>query len=248
MRKIRYFLHPLTLSLALVYFQVNFFMPSFFSAPHNFMSYFMISAVFLGVLFGLMGCPACLLPLTMSLSSCHNHPKKTMLPVFIFNMMRLLSVFLYSLSISLSFAFVKKIIYPRYFLIINGLIMIVFSFIVLRRIYFRGRAPFLREVKIKNMLWLYGVWGFVLGFPCGMEATGFLVYLNSYSATVFSRIIAMLLFSVFSILPVVILIFVLYLGFKKINSLWSNFNVYLRNLAFFYLLFMGIIFIVMSFS
>ena len=248
MRKIRYFLHPLTLSLALIYFQVNFFMPSFFSAPHNFMSYFMISAVFLGVLFGLMGCPVCLLPLTMSLLSYHNQPKKTVLPVFVFNMTRLLSIFLYSLSISLSFAFVKKIVYPRYFLIINGVIMIIFSFIVFRHICFKGRASFLRKIKIKNMLWLYGVWGFVLGFPCGMEATGFLVYLNSYSTTAFPRIVAMLLFSVFSVLPVILLIFVLYLGFRKINNLWSSFNVYLRNLAFFYLFLMGIIFIVMSFS
>ncbi len=248
MKKIRCILHPLTLSLALIYFQTNFFFPSFLAQSYSVVSYFMVNAVLLGVIFGLMGCPACFLPLSMSLTFYHNQPKKTLLPAFVFNLARLVSIFLYSSGLSLGFAFISKVVNPGYILILNGAIMVVFSFIVARRIYFTAQLSFLERLKVKNVLWLYALWGFVLGFPCGIEATGFIVYLNSYPAATLSRILGLFFFSLFSILPVILLIFVLYLGFRKVNSLWSNFSVYLRNLAFFYLFFMGMIFIFMPFT
>lgn len=228
-----------------IYLHLKLSLPPFFNFS-SFKPLFMFNAIFLGILFGFMGCPVCLVPLSLSLSVYYHRPEKTLIPVLIFNLFRLLSVFLCSLGITLSISLIKTFLLPRYMLILDGLIMIIFSFIVVRGIHLRSYETLLKRIKIKKIYFLYGFWGLTVGFFCGMEATGFLVYLNSYSTNILLRIVSLFLFSIFSVLPITLFIFLLYKGLKKLSAFWVDFSIYLKNLSFFYLFLMGVTLIFLS--
>jgi len=244
MTKIRQIIHPLTLAIILIYLQLNYFYP-FLPLSTRFVAHsFIINAAILGIIFGLIGCPVCLVPLGLSLVVYQDKPGKTIIPAVIFNVFRLLSIFLYALGGSYIFNMFSKILPVRFMLALNGIIMIIFGIIVLKRVSCKPQGRIPNKIKTKRVFLLYGLWGLVLGFPCGIEATGFLAYLWGYPAQFSLKTAALLVFSFFSILPVIFIIFMLFLGIRRIIFIWNNFRIYLRNLAFFYLMLMGVIFII----
>jgi len=244
MMRIRQLIYPLMFAVILIYFQFSRSYP-FLSLSADFSAHsFIINAVILGVLFGLMGCPVCLVPLGLSLVVCQDKPAGTIMPAVIFNVFRLLSIFLYALGGSYIFDILSKILSVRFMLALNGIIMIIFGIIVLRNVSCGHKGHIFNKIKTGNVFILYGVWGLILGFPCGIEATGFLVYLWGYPVQFSIKVLAFFMFSLFSILPVTILIFILFLGIRKILFIWNNFRIYLRNFSFFYLVLMGVIFII----
>jgi len=244
MTRIRQLIYPFALAVILIYFQLSYSYP-FLSLPGNFSAHsFIINAVILGVLFGLMGCPVCLVPLGLSLVAYHDTPAGIVIPAVIFNAFRLLSIFLYALGGGYIFSILSKEIPVRFILALNGIIMIIFGIIVLRNVSCGYTGNIFNKIRPGNVFILYGVWGLILGFPCGIEATGFLAYLWGYPVQFSIKTLAFFIFSLFSILPVTLIIFVLFLGIKKILFIWNNFRIYLRNLSFFYLVLMGVIFII----
>jgi len=244
MIKIRQLIHPLMFAVILIYLQLNYFYPFLPLSARFYAHSFIINAIILGVLFGLMGCPVCLVPLGLSLVVYQDKPARTIMPAVIFNVFRLLSIFLYALGGSYIFNILSKILSVRFMLALNGIIMIIFGIIVLKRVSCKPRGRILDRIKTRKVFLLYGLWGLILGFPCGVEATGFLAYLWGYPAQFSLKTAALFMFSFFSVLPVTLLIFMLFLGIKRILFIWNNFRIYLRNLAFFYLILMGVIFII----
>jgi len=246
MIKIRQIIHPLMLAVILIYLQLNYFYPFLPLSTHFYAHSFIINAIILGVLFGLMGCPVCLVPLGLSLVVYQDKPVGTIIPTVTFNVFRLLSIFLYALGGNYIFNILFKILSVRFMLALNGIIMIIFGIIVLKRVSCKPRRRILDRIKTRKVFLLYGLWGLILGFPCGVEATGFLTYLWGCPTQFTIKTVALFIFSFFSILPVTILLFMLFLGIKRVLYVWSNFSIYLRNLSFFYLVLMGVISIIVQ--
>ncbi|MCM8823537.1 MAG: hypothetical protein NC822_02565 [Candidatus Omnitrophica bacterium] len=244
---IRQFLHPLTLALVILYFQLNYsYIPTFFNRdPIYSYPHFFVSSIFLGLNFGFIGCPVCSLPLSLTINLWGENIKKVIIPILLFNFSRFFSIFVYSFLGSEFFFFIRTFIPTRYTSLILGLIMIIMGMLVLRDRKYHFTSIYYRRRKIK---FLYILWGIIMGLPCGFEATGFLAYLWSYHLyNILLKILSFLLFSFFAILPNVVVTLFLYWGIESITSLYLWLKPYIRNFSFFYLFFLGLIFIFRAF-
>ncbi|MCM8774540.1 MAG: hypothetical protein NC820_07405 [Candidatus Omnitrophica bacterium] len=244
---IREFLHPLTLALFILYFQLNYsYTPTLFNRESIYSySIFFVSSIFLGLNFGFIGCPVCSLPLSLTINLWGENIKKVIIPILLFNFSRFFSIFVYSFLGSELFFFIRTFISLRYTSIILGLIMIIMGLFVLKDKKYHFTSISYRRRKLK---FLYVLWGLIIGLPCGFEATGFLAYLWSYPLyNILLKMLSFLLFSFFAILPNVVVVLFFYWGIKSITSLYLWFKPYIRNFSFFYLFFLGLIFIFRAF-
>jgi len=190
MKTVRQIIHPLAIALVLIYFQLNYYFPFSLRMSPHFTYPIILNAIILGIVFGLLGCPGCSLPLSFSLTLWHDKLKKITLPLFVFSVSRLLSIFFYSVAGNIGLSAMKSLS-PKYMFVISGVIMIAFGIIILKGL---SLHPSFAFNKCKNLIFIYAIWGFVLGFPCGFEATGFLAYLWNYPAPGAVKYISLLLF------------------------------------------------------
>ncbi|MFH1768084.1 MAG: hypothetical protein ABH858_02845 [Candidatus Omnitrophota bacterium] len=245
MKRIRQILYPLVIALYLIYIQIYYLniIPAFSPRliPLNYS--LMASAILLGTIFGFIGCPGCGMALTFSLTSFNDKPLSIIRPVITFNAARLIIIFLYAMAGESAFYIAKEYIPIKYIFVLNGIIMIAFAILIGKNFFLKTSRKELNRRRFKNPAILYGLWGLILGFPCAIETTGFLAQLWSYPANYFSKIISLILFTFFSIVPLLLFIALFFFGIKKISQTWQDITGYFRNLAIFYLSLMGIILI-----
>ncbi len=206
MKKIREVLYPLLLALIIIYFQREYL----FTFPLE--NYPLISdrsalmnAAILGILFGSMGCTSCALPLSFTLINTPFNVKGILLITTFFSFSRFLSLFFYSLLGNVALTYFKKFFPLKYIFLASGLVMIIFAILIFNNKAFNlsGKC-FIRLYKVWGG---YILWGFLLGFGCALEASGFLIPLWNWSEiTPILKIIFLSIFSLFSLFPMAIAI------------------------------------------
>ncbi len=242
MKKFRELIYPFILSLGLIHLQSTFGIRLFPLQTLVSPGYpLILNALVSGIVFGLLACPGCALPITFSFVSSEISFKNVFYPAIVFNFSRLLSISIYAFIGNIGFSSLRTLFSAGKGFMFSGLIMLVFAVLIYKNISFKSGF---KNMKIRYQgLLLYAFWGFSLGFGCGLEATGFLMPLWNYPQNIVTKIASSLIFAFFSVIPVLILIFTLALSLKKLIGLLGSAKVYLRNLASFYLFILGLIFI-----
>ena len=203
----------------------------------------LMSAAIIGILFGSMGCTSCALPLSFTLINPPFNLRNLLLITTFFSFSRFLPLFFYSLLGNIALVYFKKFFPLKYIFLASGLVMIVFAILIFNNKAFNlsGKC-FIRLYKVWGS---YILWGFLLGFGCALEASGFLIPLWSWpEITPILKITSLSLFSLFSLFPMAIAVVFFSWGLTRITFLIENATPYLRNLASFYLFILGIMFVI----
>jgi len=243
MKKIRETLYPLLFALTVIYLQRKYF----FILPLQRYSLgsghsILINAAILGILFGFAGCTSCALPLGFTLVNTSFNLRNILLITVLFSLSRFLPLFFYSLLGNIALTYFKSFFPLKSIFSASGVIMIVFAILI-----FNNKTFNLCEKGFTKLYKIWGgyiVWGFLLGFGCALEASGFLIPLwNWPEITPILKIISLSVFSLFSLFPMAITVVFFSWGLTRITFLIKTASPYLRNLASFYLFTLGIMFL-----
>jgi cytochrome c biogenesis protein CcdA len=231
----------MTAALALIYLQLSFFLPDLTRTAGPAVSGIIPTALILGISFGLTGCPGCSLPLGLSLIAYDARARRALLPVILFNVSRITTLFIWAMAANAGFGLLRTVSASALFTA-SGIIMIIFAGLILKG-FSLTLPPGVSNPAGKN-LWLgYLTWGGLLGIPCSFEATGFLAQLLAQRAAAHLKITALLVFAVSTSLPVIVLSLLVYAGISNVYRRFQDMRKPIRVFAALYLSLMGLLFI-----
>jgi len=250
MNKLRIYLYPLVLGLAVVYFQKNFFFHTgqlsgyLAGLPANFFLFSLCS----GVAFGFISCPVCGLPLSLALGSTEKLVGGVVFKNILFHSARFLIIFIYAFFGNLLTRGIGGIFENLSFLL-GGAVMMIMGSVILGK--FKWNLTFLYPRKPGGLnSFFYFLFGASLGFACGFEATGFLIPLWLGAGDSFIvKLTGLLIFSISAVLPVMLMSVLFYFGFKGLISFFKErCRFFLANASGFYLLILGLVFVASFFK
>jgi len=246
MGRLRDYLICILAALLLIYLQkflVGSFTPySGFTSSVG--SYFLLALVS-GFFFGLISCPVCGLPLSLSLASTENILLGVFFKNIIFHLGRFLIIFSYAYIGGVIIQSLNNFFYNLSFLL-GGFLMALIGLGIILRVKLRLPFLFLGKGGVNPLFYL--LLGLSLGFACGLEAGGFLVPLWLRAGSFFVRVMGGFIFSFSAILPTLIMSFLIYLGFEgAIFFFKERVRFFLTNTSGFFLLLFGVFFIVSFF-
>lgn len=245
MYKFRIYFYPLLLAMVLVYFQKKLFFNTgdlTKGLAHYRMDLLVLSFVY-GIIFGLISCPVCGLPLSLALGATETHLRGVILKNIMFHVSRFLIIFVYAFCGSLITSGLN-LIFQNVSFFLGAIIMIIAGFNLLGklRINFFGLCPH-SSGTLKGSF--YALFGFSLGFVCGFEATGFLLPLWFGNKDSTTNVFTLLIFSFSAVLPLMIMSILFFLGFRGLIHLFrARTRIFLINLSGFYLILLGLSFLV----
>lgn len=241
MRRLRDYLVCIFFALLLIYSQKLFFkgFPSF-HPEFSWGSYLFLSLL-LGFLFGLIGCPVCGMPLSISLASTENTLRSVFFKNVVFHLGRFLLIFTSAYIGGVLLLNINKVFYNLGFLL-GGLFMVFIGLGIILRIKFGFSFLFTPRGGAHPLF--YFLFGLSLGFACGFEAWGFLIPLWFKARNSLEIFLGGFLFSLSAILPTLAMSVLVYLGFKGLTFLFKGrLRFFLVNTSGFFLLLFGTLFV-----
>lgn len=245
MKRLITYLYSALFALIIVYLQRYFFFnpQNIASSINSVEANFFFLSLSTGIIFGLISCPVCGLPLSFALGSTEHYIRSVVIKNILFHLARFLVIFIYAFFGNLIVEGLRSLFFNVSFFF-GGLVMIIMGLAILGLL----RMPLIKPpLKIGRTLssFMYIIFGLSLGAACGFEATGFLVPLWIVSTkTYIVKLVGLLIFSFSAVLPVLLMSILFYFGFKGIVVLFKEkARSFLIDTAGIYLVIIGLIFV-----
>jgi len=261
----------LVLSAVLILFQFNYFIPLIYSsdivlhlkdAVQN-AGFSILWSFWLGIIFGIIICPFCALPLASYASSAENRGISVFKASVLFNFGRFIVFVLVGLAagfVSISLILNSKVISYAY--VLSGIMMLflafdLFGLIEIRKFMTNKSMGIINKIFLKfssgrlnfkvNHPVEYIIWGLITGVACGIEflLPMLIVWANAISfGGVFYAVIIFAVFGIATFIPPTILITFIGGSVNLAQKHISGVQYYARYSGALFLLFLGFVYII----